>query len=134
MKNANGSTNGLEKYRKALLGKRAELRSGLRGKLETLAAGRPAAPEDQAPVFHDQSLAVQFNRMDCLQIKLIDAALDRMHSNNYGVCEDCGGAISNGRLDALPWAVRCIGCQERFSADSGGSRSARSIERGGLAA
>jgi len=134
MKKANGSTNGLEKYRKVLLGKRSELRSGLRGKLDTLAAGRPAAPEDQAPVFHDQSLAVQFNRMDCLQIKLIDAALGRMDSKDYGLCVDCGHAISGRRLDALPWAVRCIGCQERFSADSDGRRSARLIERDGLAA
>jgi DnaK suppressor protein len=37
----------------------------------------------------------------------IDAALTRMEENVYGVCVDCGNAISLERLKALPFALRC---------------------------
>jgi DnaK suppressor protein len=113
MKRANGSTNGLENYRKLLLTKRSDLLSSSRAKLDLLVGPGGAAPEDLAPVFHDQFIALSINRLDHLQLKLIDAALSRMDSKNYGVCQDCGEAISPRRLEAIPWADRCIGCQER---------------------
>ena len=113
MKKANGSTNCLENYRKLLLAKRLELLSSSRAKLETLVGPGPAAPEDLAPVFHDQFIALRINRLDYVQLKLIDAALNRMDSENYGVCVDCGDTISRRRLEAIPWANRCIACQER---------------------
>lgn len=41
----------------------------------------------------------------------IDAALDRVGSGTFGVCAACGEPIANDRLEALPWAARCISCQ-----------------------
>ncbi|MDO5739595.1 MAG: TraR/DksA C4-type zinc finger protein [Ornithinimicrobium sp.] len=35
-------------------------------------------------------------------------ALDRLDEGGYGVCEVCGEAIPEGRLEARPWATRCI--------------------------
>ena len=32
----------------------------------------------------------------------------------YGVCEDCGQAISAERLEFLPEATRCVACQTRI--------------------
>ncbi len=113
MKKANGSTNGLENYRKLLVAKRSDLLSSFRAKLDMLVGPGCAAPEDLAPVFHDQFIALRINRLDYLQLKLIDAALDRMGSENYGVCMDCEDPISRRRLEAIPWASRCIACQER---------------------
>jgi RNA polymerase-binding transcription factor DksA len=43
----------------------------------------------------------------------VDAALRRLESGRYSECEDCGGAIDPARLRALPWARRCLSCQER---------------------
>jgi len=40
----------------------------------------------------------------------IDAALTRLDAGTYGTCEECGGAISEGRLAARPVARACIGC------------------------
>jgi DnaK suppressor protein len=40
----------------------------------------------------------------------IDAALERVGAGTYGVCERCGNAIGDARLDALPAARRCIRC------------------------
>lgn len=128
MNSANGATNGVRKYRKILLGKKLELLSALRVKLDTLAAGASPTLEDLAPELHDQFIALQLNRLDSLQLKLIEAALGRMDGKNYGVCEDCGEAIAAKRLEAIPWAVRCIACQELLSAASDVISSKRSFE------
>lgn len=40
----------------------------------------------------------------------IDAALDRMARDSYGVCVDCAKPISADRLDVLPMAALCIAC------------------------
>jgi DnaK suppressor protein len=40
-------------------------------------------------------------------------ALARVDHGEYGVCIDCEELISERRLQALPWAKRCIHCQER---------------------
>jgi DnaK suppressor protein len=108
-------------YRKLLLAKRTELSSSLRSKLDTLAGTGGAALEDLAPVFSEQFTALRINRLDYLQLKLIEAALARIDSEAYGVCMDCENAIPSRRLEAIPWAVRCIACQELFSSDSDSS-------------
>lgn len=128
MNKVNGAASGVRTYRKALLGKRSELLSALRGNFDTLAAAGSKALEDLAPESHDQTIALQLNQLGSLQLKLIEAALGRMDCNSYGVCEDCGEALSAKRLEAIPWAVRCIPCQELFSAASDASSSRRSSE------
>ena len=102
-------------YRELLLAKKAELSSSLRTKLETLTGPSGAALEDLAPVFTDQFVALRINSLDYLQLKMIEAALARIDSEEYGVCLDCGNGIPGARLDAIPWAVRCVACQEIFS-------------------
>jgi len=47
-----------------------------------------------------------------LEIRRIDAALERIEAGDYGVCAECGGPIEKRRLEALPWAVRCATCAE----------------------
>jgi DnaK suppressor protein len=43
----------------------------------------------------------------------VDAALVRVESGTYGVCEGCGADIGEARLDALPAARLCITCAAR---------------------
>ncbi len=40
----------------------------------------------------------------------VDAALARVEAETYGVCERCGSAIGEARLEALPAARLCISC------------------------
>jgi DnaK suppressor protein len=42
----------------------------------------------------------------------IDAALRRLGEGSYGDCFECGDEISEARLRALPFAVRCKECEE----------------------
>lgn|SRR5689334_4758543 len=41
----------------------------------------------------------------------IDAALSRMETGSYGSCVACGGNIPYERLEIVPAADRCVGCQ-----------------------
>jgi DnaK suppressor protein len=43
----------------------------------------------------------------------VEAALDRIRTGDYGVCDMCHMSIPRARLDALPWARLCVGCAER---------------------
>ena len=40
----------------------------------------------------------------------IDAALAKFDNGTYGRCEECGGPISDARLEAKPAARTCIDC------------------------
>ena len=42
----------------------------------------------------------------------IDAALRRLEDGSYGDCFECSDEISEARLRALPFAVRCKDCEE----------------------
>ena len=47
-----------------------------------------------------------------LSIKIIQAALGRIESGSYGICESCGEDIGEARLRAIPEATRCVECVE----------------------
>jgi len=51
------------------------------------------------------------NERDMLQ--LVDEALVRIERDRYGVCVVCEDEMDRKRLEAVPWAKRCISCQEK---------------------
>src|ERR1019366_9365701 len=52
------------------------------------------------------------NGLDYLQLRLVDEALDRLDTGDYGICLGCDEPIAEKRLRALPWARYCVACQE----------------------
>ena len=51
------------------------------------------------------------NERDMLQ--LVDEALVRIAAHRFGVCVVCEDEMDKKRLEAVPWAKRCISCQEK---------------------
>jgi RNA polymerase-binding protein DksA len=47
------------------------------------------------------------------QLAAIDAAVRRLETGRYGICERCGQPIGAERLAARPAAVTCIRCATR---------------------
>ncbi len=41
----------------------------------------------------------------------IDEALGRIENGTFGTCVRCGKPIAEERLEAIPYATRCIDCQ-----------------------
>lgn len=99
-------------YREDLLAKRQEVVSGLGIKFDTLARMGRVAEDDQAQISHEEFLSLRKNNLDYGQLRLIEEALDRLESGDYGVCLACEEPIPEKRLRAIPWARYCIQCQE----------------------
>jgi DnaK suppressor protein len=51
------------------------------------------------------------------RLRRISSALYRIDQGDYGVCLSCGGPIAEARLEALPDAPLCIGCETRRDAE-----------------
>lgn len=48
--------------------------------------------------------------MALIEIRQIKLALSKIEAGTYGTCEICHDQIALGRLEALPYATRCIAC------------------------
>jgi DnaK suppressor protein len=72
--------------------------------------GLDAAETSDADLQQDVSLALI--AMSGETLRRIDDAVERFVSGAYGRCSECGGEISQKRLEALPFAVRCRDCEE----------------------
>jgi len=46
-------------------------------------------------------------------LSLVDEALVRVRNGGFGLCVNCSQEIQQKRIDAVPWARHCIGCQEK---------------------
>jgi RNA polymerase-binding transcription factor len=68
--------------------------------------------EDSATV-HQADLDMSLLQMRAQTVKRVDEALTRLAADQYGTCAVCGRQISDRRLRALPFAVRCTRCEER---------------------
>ncbi|MGW0548857.1 TraR/DksA C4-type zinc finger protein [Streptomyces altiplanensis] len=70
------------------------------------------ALEEAGQEADDHSMAVQ---KDSLQrvLKDIGAAFGRVDDGTYGTCQDCAQPIPVERLEILPYARCCVGCQRR---------------------
>lgn len=102
-------------YRKMLLAKRENVMIGLGIKFDTLAKMGRVAEEDQAQLSHDEFVSLRLNSLDYVQLRLIEAALDRIQAGDYGICLSCEEPIAAKRLQALPWAKYCVECQENIA-------------------
>ena len=47
-------------------------------------------------------------------LEFIETALEKVEDGIYGQCDECGGAISKMRLNAIPYTPLCIKCAQRM--------------------
>ena len=106
----------LEQYRKRLLERQGQLQDIVS---KTEQDGREADEEiandiaDKATNSYTKEFLFKKSNDDRFIMQLIQEALERMESGEYGTCVACGGEMQQKRLDAVPWARHCIGCQEK---------------------
>jgi DnaK suppressor protein len=68
---------------------------------------------DFAQVQADRATSESVRRLLDENLRQAQRATSRRDQGTYGVCEDCGEAISAERLEFLPEATRCVACQAR---------------------
>jgi len=105
----------LDRYRGLLLEKRADLLDRVRAARKS---GKAQA-DSKSPDLGDRALSTvsrdllfQLSTGEREILRRIDAAIDRMDGGEFGVCVHCGQKVQKGRLQAVPWALHCIDCQE----------------------
>jgi DnaK suppressor protein len=67
---------------------------------------------DLALISHHKELLYNLHESDFRRLTAIEDALKRIQREEYGMCTECGDAINEKRLVAVPWAMTCIACQE----------------------
>ena len=97
----------------------------LRKERESIAG---SAADASSIVELDQSRVGRLSRMDAMQgqamaqasrlrrertLRLIDAALSRVDSGDYGYCQRCEEPIDTSRLEFDPTALLCIDCARK---------------------
>lgn len=78
--------------------------------MQTDAANFPD-PADRATQEEGFSLELRTRDRELKLSKKIDEALERIQSEDYGYCFDCGAEIGLRRLEARPTATQCIECK-----------------------
>jgi len=112
----------LDKYRKLLLEKRANVLEELGMKKNALGATVKDASgdlstysyhmADQGTDSMEREKSFYFASKSGRFLYHLDQALLRIDRNEYGKCQECGKDISPERLEAVPHARLCIKCKE----------------------
>lgn len=101
------------RFRELLEGRGQQLRSMLRepGEAGVGTTGEVVDFKDLAT--HESQAAVDEVQAEhaSRELQQVLAALARLGSHGYGLCERCGDAIDLHRLEALPATPLCIACQ-----------------------
>jgi DnaK suppressor protein len=99
--------------------RRREILSEVHGRMRDVRSEGPTAnvqgvldavESSEADIQEDIEFALIQMKAETLQ--KIDEALVRLEEGTYGYCFECGDEISERRLRALPFAVRCKDCEE----------------------
>jgi len=111
--------------RQMLLNRRREMQDEVHGRMRDSRSDRPNEVRDDleasdANIQNDIEIALLQMRAETLV--RVDAALIRLDAGKYGCCSTCEAEIPWPRLRALPFAVRCQGCEERREQSQGYAR------------
>jgi RNA polymerase-binding transcription factor DksA len=102
--------NAMNPHEARLVARRQELTLRL-GKIEhDLDATPNPDSEERATERENDEVLEGLGLQGQMELKAIEAALQRVANGTYGVCVRCGGEISKERLEAVPHAALCRNC------------------------
>tara|TARA_B100000686_G_scaffold351699_1_gene451188 strand:- start:817 stop:1200 length:384 start_codon:yes stop_codon:yes gene_type:complete len=73
---------------------------------------------DEAARDYNNELRLNLDQQDREKLKLVEEALDRINSGDYGVCPECETEIPEARLKVVPYAHHCVKCLETIEKDT----------------
>ena len=96
--------------RKVLIAKRAELASRLERIKRNITSGHSADSEEQAQELENAEVVDALGNETRRELSKIASALAQLENDTYGTCVNCEEEIPLARLQAYPFADRCIRC------------------------
>lgn len=106
----------LNTFRRALERRQTELGNGNRDR-EALAIGANADELDRIQHSSDLDSAMSALERNSDRMREVRIALHTLEAGTFGICAGCEEPIHPKRLAVIPWASRCVVCQE--AADRG---------------
>lgn len=94
----------------ALLARLADLKDRLVSIEAELDSHNSADWEELATEREDDEVLESMGLSGQQEIRMIEAALGRIDSGDYGFCAKCGAQIAEERLDVLPFTPFCKSC------------------------
>ena len=99
-----------------------EQRSALNRSIRSLGSARDTEqsreivkdPYGAASITHDDEIAAAVADRRAQQLRQVSAALEDMNAGRYGICRECDEPIAKARLKVMPFATRCVVCQQRY--------------------
>ena len=104
----------VQEFEALLLKQRVRLRESVRARMTERRTGEPRrSPEDATNAVESlgEELEVAMLDRESREAAQIDAALERLARDEYGICRNCGTVIGLARPRALPFAQHCTACQ-----------------------
>lgn len=101
---------------RTLIAKRGEVTVRLARIKKNLTAGRSADSQEQAQELENAEVVDALGNEARIELSKIAKALDQIKNGDYGTCADCGEEIPMARLEAYPFADRCIRCATALEA------------------
>jgi DnaK suppressor protein len=102
----------LEGRKKEILGQLHEKIRDVRAENVSGKANNVFDPGESSEAGIQEDIEFALIQMKAETLKKVDEALNRLEEGAYGNCFECGEEISQQRLRALPFAVRCRDCEE----------------------
>lgn len=96
--------------------KQAELVQGLRAR-DDIVIEKSADQMDEIQYAAERDLAIRNADLESALLRDVRAALRRIRNGSFGTCVECDAPLSPKRLTAVPWASRCIKCQDAADGD-----------------
>jgi RNA polymerase-binding transcription factor DksA len=93
-----------------LVEKQKELTARVVSVDKDFSSGRDADSAERAIEMENEPVLAELRREASEELLQIDQALGRLKVGLYGQCATCGEDISTNRLQAVPYAVKCINC------------------------
>lgn len=100
----------IEARKQQLEARLAELTHRISGIEERLEQPVSERFEDQATEREEDEVLEDLGASGVREVRMIEAALDRIANGSYGTCANCGDPIAEQRLDVLPQTPVCSDC------------------------
>ena len=107
----------LEQFKRIIEEMLAGLKDPLQRREEISIESSPDAL-DEVQNAADRELAIRQLEIDSGRLRNLMDALRRIEEGTFGVCATCESEISRKRLNAVPWALRCLECQSKADQES----------------
>ena len=114
----------LEYFKELILKKRKKLMEELESIRENATSDARSGAADSTYAYHMADVGTDAQEREKAFLWLarenkylahLNAALDRIESEEYGYCATCGEQIAKKRLEEVPHTTHCVSCKNRES-------------------